>query len=388
MNLVNELAESLQPLGALAGLSLEPLRTWFAEHGSGRIIDSHRDGRPVVSLAQARKLVGELAARESLLLLSPPGVGKTQLVMAAARCAGLRCYSLLGTQLAPEDLTGVPRIEGQRTVFYPPRVVLPEDGKPFCLFLDELPAAAPDVQKAMYSLLLERRIGEHALPAGSWVVAAGNRVEDGALVRAMSSALVNRLFIVNVAPTVEEWIGWAERNDVREDVRAFILCNHDALIRASRDDDAPFSTPRAWASLSNALDCIEDAGMLTEDMRRALAHGRVSPEDADQYCDFVASAQPVRGGEYYLENPDRLPYSGAARWSALAAIRTAVGNGTRDPGSTRGPRLLGALDAEERAFVLSGLVRDWLALVGPAALRDLLVTWLAEVGTVYMAEAS
>ena len=74
--------------------------------------------------------------------------------------AGLPCRSLLGTQIAPEDVSGIPRIVGERSVFCPPRILLPEDGKPFCLFLDELPASPPDIQKAFYALLLERRIGE------------------------------------------------------------------------------------------------------------------------------------------------------------------------------------------------------------------------------------
>jgi hypothetical protein len=51
------------------------------------------------------------------------------------------------------------RIVGERSVFCPPRVLLPESPEPFCLFLDELPASQPDVQKAFYSLLLERRLG-------------------------------------------------------------------------------------------------------------------------------------------------------------------------------------------------------------------------------------
>src|SRR5437660_117153 len=134
-----------------------------------------------LTLAEAKRLIRCLAAEESLLLLSTPGVGKSDVVRQAAAEAGLECRSLLGTQIAPEDVSGVPKLACRRTVFCPPRLVLPEDGRPYCLFLDELPAAPPDVQKAFYSLLLERRLGEHTLPAGSWVVAAGNRTEDGAL---------------------------------------------------------------------------------------------------------------------------------------------------------------------------------------------------------------
>lgn len=387
MNLVNELIEHLQPLGALSGISLEPLRRYFERSADSGDTDPE-DGRPVVSLARAGALVAELAAHESLLLLSAPGVGKTDIITAAARRAGLRCCSLLGTQLAPEDITGVPRIENQRTVFYPPRVILPEDDKPFCLFLDELPAAAPDVQKAMYSLLLERRIGEHALPRGSWVVAAGNRVDDGAFVRPMSSALLNRLFVIHVVPTVHEWLAWAATAGVRADIRAYVQTHPDALLRKPDEECGPFSSPRAWASLSQALDRIARAGALDETTLRALAHGRISPEDADRFCEFISDRGAVGPGELYIDHPDRLPAHGLARWSALTAIREAVSRGGWNGTSARAYRLLTTLDAEERCMVLSGLVRDWLGMVGPAVLRDMITTWIVELGDYDYAEAS
>ena len=172
-----------------------------------------------VSLLEAKNLVRCLAHEQSILLLSPPGLGKSEMVYEAAREAGLPCRSLLGTQIAPEDVSGIPRIVGERSVFCPPRILLPETPEPFCLFLDELPACAPDVQKAFYSLLLERRLGEHALPAGTWVVAAGNRLQDRALVRAMSSALVNRVIILQLRLDSDEWLAWGERAGVREDFR-------------------------------------------------------------------------------------------------------------------------------------------------------------------------
>src|SRR5438067_2133082 len=175
-----------------------------------------------VTLSQAKALIKAMAARQSVLLLSPPGVGKSDVVRQAAGEVGLPCRSLLGTQIAPEDVSGVPRIVGERSVFCPPRILLPESPEPFCLFLDELPASNPDVQKAFYSLLLERRLGEHRLPRGTWVVAAGNRVEDRALVRALSSALVNRVFVVPVRVDLEEWLAWAVAHGVRSEVRAFV----------------------------------------------------------------------------------------------------------------------------------------------------------------------
>ena len=92
-----------------------------------------------ITLRQARKLIQAMAHEQSFLLLAPPGVGKSDIVFEAAREAGLPCRSLLGTQIAPEDVSGVPRIVGERSVFCPPRTLLPENAEPFCLFLDELP---------------------------------------------------------------------------------------------------------------------------------------------------------------------------------------------------------------------------------------------------------
>jgi MoxR-like ATPase len=237
-----------------------------------------------VTLSQARDLIRCLSHEQSVLLLSPPGVGKSDVVRQAAATEGLECKSLLGTQIAPEDVSGVPRIVGERSVFCPPRVLLPENAGKFCLFLDELPACAPDVQKAFYSLLLERRIGEYQLPEGTWVVAAGNRAEDKALVRTISSALVNRVLILNVRIDVPEWLAWAQGNNVREDVIKFIEQHPEALLRPVPDKAVPFSTPRAWASLSRALDLVGERGQLTGPLVRALAVGRVSEDDGRRFA--------------------------------------------------------------------------------------------------------
>ncbi|MCZ7564568.1 MAG: hypothetical protein M5U08_12960 [Burkholderiales bacterium] len=193
-----------------------------------------------------------MAHEQSFLLLSPPGAVKPEVVHQAAQEMGLPCRSLLGSQIAPEDVRGIPRIVGERSVFCPPRPLLPERPDPFRLFLDELPACAPDVQKACYSLLLERRLGAHALPRSTWVVAPGNRVQDRALVLAMSSAIVNRVTIPHVRVDVEEWLAWARRQRVRPEILSFIAYLPDAPMGPVPAEPAPFSTPRAWAVSSGA----------------------------------------------------------------------------------------------------------------------------------------
>ena len=327
-----------------------------------------------ITLQKAKKLIQCMAHEQSLLLLSPPGVGKSDIVFQAAQEAGLACRSLLGTQIAPEDVSGIPRIVGERSVFCPPRALLPESSEPFCLFLDELPACAPDVQKAFYSLLLERRIGEYALPAGTWVVAAGNRMQDRALVRAMSSALVNRVTLLNIRVDVDEWQQWAQRNGVRADIRTFIHYLPDALARDVPAEPAPFSTPRAWASLSRALDLAQASGVLTAETRRALAFGRVSPEDAAVYCALAEEAiAPMRDLADYIADPKLLPRGEAARWFILDCIRCMVRDGRLDGVAPKAVnRFLRSLPQEHQLNLIGGLVDRWGALGADRAMLALL----------------
>jgi hypothetical protein len=327
-----------------------------------------------VTLKQAKKLVQCMAHEQSFLLLSAPGIGKSEMVYQAAEEAGLPCRSLLGTQIAPEDVSGIPRIVGERSVFCPPRILLPERPDPFCLFLDELPACAPDVQKAFYSLLLERRLGEHALPAGTWVVAAGNRVQDRALVRSLSSALINRVTILHLRVDHGEWLAWAARNSIRADVRSFISNMPDALMRPVPADPVPFSTPRAWALLSRALDMAAASGILTNETRRALAYGRLSAEDAVVFCALAEEAiGPMQPVEDYIAHPELIPETDAARWFVLNCIRQHVRDGRIAGMKPRViNRFLRSLEPEHQLTVLTDLVEQWGALGADRAMFDLL----------------
>jgi hypothetical protein len=327
-----------------------------------------------ITLSQARGLIRCMAHSQSLLLLSPPGIGKSDSVVQAAGEAGLPCRSLLGTQIAPEDVSGIPRIVGERSVFCPPRILLPENPQPFCLFLDELPACAPDVQKAFYSLLLERRLGEHALPKGTWVVAAGNRVEDRALVRALSSALVNRVIILQIRVDVKEWLVWARNAGVRSEVLSFITFMPEALMRPVPAVPVPFSTPRAWASLSAALDLTEAANLLSREVRRALAFGRLTAQDAAVFC---AMAEEAIDGllplEEYLRNPEKLPTEDTPRWFVLCRIRNLVKrHEIPDIGPEALNKFLLAIPPDHRFALLVDMIEDWGRLgAGEALLATL-----------------
>ena len=327
-----------------------------------------------ITLGQAKTLIKCLASEHSLLLLSAPGVGKSDTVAQAAAEAGLPCRSLLGTQIAPEDVSGIPRLVGERSVFCPPRILLPENPQPFCLFLDELPAAAPDIQKAFYSLLMERRLGEHQLPKGTWVVAAGNRTSDRALIRPMGSALINRVLILHVRVDVNEWLEWARAHGVRRDIMSFISFMPETLMRPVPAEPMPFSTPRAWASLSEALNLAEADGTLNNDLRRALAFGRLTAEDAAIYCAMAEEAiDELRPMEEYIYQPELLPSEDTALWFVFCRLRSLVKHHelTGIPEPTINQFLM-RVPAEHRFALLVDLVPEWGDLGGGEALIETL----------------
>src|SRR5438128_5089343 len=153
-----------------------------------------------------------VAPLRPVFIWGPPGIGKSSLVQQFAAAVGLPCVSLLGSQLAPEDLIGVPQILDGTSRFCPPRTIA--RAEPYCLFLDELNACSHEVQKAFYSLIHERRIGEYALPDGSIVLGAGNRAQDSAIVKPMASALLNRMVHVQLKVSHREWLEWAAANNL------------------------------------------------------------------------------------------------------------------------------------------------------------------------------
>lgn len=330
-----------------------------------------------ITLSQAKKLIKSLSSTQSLLLLSPPGIGKSDIVNQIANENNLEVRSLLGTQIAPEDVSGIPKIIGERSVFCPPRVLLPENAKPFCLFLDELPATSPDVQKAFYSLLLERRIGEYKLPEGTWVVSAGNRMEDRALVRSMSSALINRVTILNIRIDYIEWLIWAKKNNIRDEILSFISFMPDALMRNVPSAPIPFSTPRAWASLSQSIDLAEKDGILDKSILRALAFGKVSPEDAIVFCSIVEEKiSSLKNIIEYIKNPSMLPKDNTSLWFILNFIRNEVKNNKIINISSEDiNKFINALPMEQRCALIINIVDKWVRL----GAKDSLITSLREI---------
>jgi hypothetical protein len=235
-----------------------------------------------VNQSQLSDVLLNVATVRPVFIWGAPGIGKSSIVERFADELGLPCVSLLGSQLAPEDIIGVPQIVDGKSVFCPPRMIARDEA--YCLFLDELNACSQEVQKSFYSLIHDRRIGEYALPKGSIVIGAGNRAQDNAIVKPMSSALINRMFHVELTASHREWLDWAGSNNIHPYVIEYIGLRPDHLWKQPPKTEEPFSTPRSWHMLSDAIHAYTD---IDEKQLKLLAYGCLSPIHAAQFCAFV-----------------------------------------------------------------------------------------------------
>src|SRR5499427_3229480 len=276
------------------------------------------------------ELLSTLPPDRTPFIWGPPGVGKSALVRAAAARLDLPCVVLLGTQLAPEDLIGVPRLREVAagrfaTEFCPPRAILRSE--PFLFFIDELNSAVPDVQKAFYSLILDRRLGDYVLPEGSRVVGAGNRVEDRALVRPMATALANRMVHIALEADAESWLAWGASQGLHPLVLSFIRARPDRLFELPPTDATPaYPTPRAWHMLSDALVGVGDR------LWPAMAAGTVGDRAGAEFTAFAKRAleapplEEIAAGRAQVpRDPELLYFLGASSLAKLAADDSETG---------------------------------------------------------------
>jgi len=208
---------------------------------------------------------GQMTA--SWMLHGRPGIGKTEIVQQLADQTGAALFDLRLTTIEPQDLRGLPFYDhaSRRTIWYPPEDLPDDPATPAILFLDELTAAAPSLQPTVYGLLQERRVGQYVLPASTFIVAAGNTVEDGAIAYEMGTALSDRLIHLALRAEAADWVtNYAVPQGLAPAVTAFIRTRPDLLDTtedALRKGQMIACTPRSWARASAVVQTVGDKAL-------------------------------------------------------------------------------------------------------------------------------
>ncbi len=207
-----------------------------------------------------------------VMLWGPPGVGKSQIIAGIASKHGVPLIDIRLSQMEPTDLRGIPFRKDDNVEWSVP-AMLPDakrHGECGILFLDEINAAPPTVSAAAYQLILDRRLGEYAIPQGWAIFAAGNRQGDRGVTYSMPAPLANRFTHYEVEANLDDWIGWALDNDIDARILGFLRFRPDLLFDYdAAHNPVAFPSPRSWEYAHRALAKFADRPDLLSDALQA-----------------------------------------------------------------------------------------------------------------------
>lgn len=204
---------------------------------------------------------------QNIMLIGKHGIGKSQIITQFYQKMKVVPF-FLGQMSDPGDLIGLMHKDEKtgHSEFLPP-YWWPTDNKAIVLFLDELNRARPEILQSVQDLTLNKTLAGKKLPKGSIVISAVNEGEEYQLTD-LDPALVSRFNLYEFAPTVEDWLLWANDNGIDGRIISFIQKNNHFL-----DQDEAFEgkdgfsigagfnkTPdrRAWERVSNLIKSFDE----------------------------------------------------------------------------------------------------------------------------------
>ncbi len=235
-------------------------------------------GNRAVTPNEAKKSLRKcIKIKRPVFMWGPPGIGKSDIVKQIGNEFEREVIDVRLSLWEPTDIKGIPYYNSQlNTMSWAPPAELPTDpNSTAILFLDELNSAAPATQAAAYQLVLNRRVGTYVLPEGVSIVAAGNRETDKGVTYRMPAPLANRFLHIELKTDFEDWLMWATRNKLHEQVVGYVsFAKADLYDFDPRSSSRAFATPRSWSFVSELLmDDDLDENTLTDLVSGAIGEG-------------------------------------------------------------------------------------------------------------------
>jgi len=207
-----------------------------------------------------------MSSGEIPLLWGHFGVGKTDIAKEIARQTGRELIILVISQMEPGDLIGMPSRyissgrDSDRTVFLKPDWW--PDNENTIIMIDEVNRAHRSIRNAVMQLLLDRRIHNHILPCGTWIMAAANPPDEeyDQVDLITDPAFMSRFFHFDISPDIIDWTQWAKENKLADPVINFV---NDYPEYLSSDLNVSMRlnlrpSPRSWYKLARVFENLSD----------------------------------------------------------------------------------------------------------------------------------
>ncbi|MCI8292570.1 MAG: AAA family ATPase [Hespellia sp.] len=208
-----------------------------------------------------------------VLLMGPPGIGKTQIMEQIARdCrVGLVAYTI--THHTRQSAVGLPFIQEKEyggnkysvTEYTMSEIiasVYEKIEKTGCqegiLFIDEINCVSETLAPTMLQFLQKKTFGNQEVPKGWIIVSAGNPPEYNKSVREFDVVTLDRIKKIDVEENLEVWIEYAYRQNIHPAIISYLEMRRESFYKIETTvDGKQFATARGWEDLSQLLQTYE-----------------------------------------------------------------------------------------------------------------------------------
>ena len=236
-----------------------------------------------------------------VLLMGPPGIGKTQIMeqIAAEEGVGLVAYTI--THHTRQSAIGLPFIE-KRTyggeefsvteytmseILASVHQLMERTGlREGILFLDEINCVSETLAPMMLQFLQCKTFGNQRLPEGWLIVAAGNPPEYNKSVRDFDVVTLDRVKRIDVAEDFVVWKEYAYRKGLHGAVISYLDIKKDSFYRVETTvDGLQFATARGWEDLSELIFAYEKLGLRVD--REVVGQYIQLPRIAKDFANYL-----------------------------------------------------------------------------------------------------
>lgn len=235
-----------------------------------------------------------------LLLIGPPGIGKTQIMKQISKECQIGLVSYTITHHTRQSAVGLPFIQEKEfqgktysiTEYTMSEIIasvyskMEETGlKEGILFIDEINCVSETLAPTMLQFLQNKTFGNQKVPAGWIIVAAGNPSEYNKSVRDFDVVTMDRIRYIHVETDYYVWKEYAISKHIHPMILSYLELKPNNFYTVSTSvDGMEFVTARGWEDLSYLLYTYEKMHLeISQDTIYEYLHHEDIAEDVFAY---------------------------------------------------------------------------------------------------------